>query len=71
MLKKKISMKWCFFSTELKVGMEREKYPEYLDEFEEGVKDDVLMINQISLEDIQEEEKHLRDEHVQWVSLWI
>ena len=51
--------------------MEREKYPEYLDEFEEGVKDDVLMINQISLEDIQEEEKHLRDEHVQWVYIWI
>ena len=37
---------------------------EYLDEFEQDVKNDVLMIGNISLEDIQEEERRLRDEHI-------
>jgi hypothetical protein len=39
---------------------------EYLDEFEQDVKDDVLMIGNISLEDIQEEERRLRDEHISY-----
>lgn len=39
----------------------------YLDHFEAGVKDDVVMLGSISLEDVQEEEKHLRDEHVQYL----
>lgn len=47
--------------------MEKEEYPAYLNEFEEGVKDDVVMLGQISLEEVQEEEKRLRDEHIQWV----
>lgn len=51
--------------------MEKEEYPAYLNEFEEGVKDDVVMLGQISLEEVQEEEKRLRDEHIQWViSFW-
>jgi hypothetical protein len=36
-----------------------------LDEFEEGVKDEVVMLGQISLEEVQEEEKRLRDEHIE------
>lgn len=47
--------------------MEKEEYPAYLNEFEEGVKDDVVMLGQISLEEVQEEEKRLRDEHIQLV----
>ena len=39
----------------------------YLDHFEAGVKDDVVMLGTISLEDVQEEEKQLRDEHVQYL----
>ena len=38
---------------------------EYLDEFEEGVKDEVVMLGQISLDEVQEEEKRLRDEHIE------
>ena len=36
----------------------------YLDDFEEEVKEDVLMIGNVSLEEVQEEERRLRDEHV-------
>lgn len=53
--------------SELKLAMEKEEYPAYLNEFEEGVKDDVVMLGQISLEEVQEEEKRLRDEHIQYL----
>ena len=39
----------------------------YLDHFEAGVKDDVVMLGSITLDDVQEEEKHLRDEHVEYL----
>ncbi|XP_069105787.1 capping protein inhibiting regulator of actin dynamics-like [Argopecten irradians] len=39
----------------------------HLEQFEEGVKDDVVMLGQISLEDVQEEEKQLRDEHIRYM----
>ena len=39
----------------------------YLDQFEAGVKDDVVMLGSISLDEVQEEEKHLRDEHVEYL----
>ena len=40
---------------------------DYLNNFLEGVRDDVLMIGQISLDEVQEEERRLRDEHVTYV----
>lgn len=39
----------------------------YLDDFEKGVKDDLLVIGNVSLEDVQEEERQLRDEHIQYL----
>lgn len=39
---------------------------DYLDEFDQDVKEDVLMIGNISLEDIQEEERRLRDDHISY-----
>lgn len=53
--------------SELRLQMEEEEMSPYLDHFEAGVKDDVVMLGSISLEDVQEEEKHLRDEHVQYL----
>jgi hypothetical protein len=54
-----------FFFIELKLEIEKAELGEYLDEFEEGVKDEVVMLGQISLEEVQEEEKRLRDEHIE------
>jgi hypothetical protein len=54
-----------FFYIELKLEIEKAELGEYLDEFEEGVKDEVVMLGQISLEEVQEEEKRLRDEHIE------
>ena len=60
-------MFFFFHFPELKLQMEEEEMSPYLDHFEAGVKDDVVMLGSISLEDVQEEEKHLRDEHVQYL----
>lgn len=37
----------------------------YVNQFDDGVKDDLLMIGNVSLEDVQAEERQLRDEHIQ------
>ena len=37
----------------------------YMNQFDDGVKDDLLMIGNIGLEDVQAEERQLRDEHIQ------
>ncbi|CAD5113719.1 DgyrCDS2883 [Dimorphilus gyrociliatus] len=50
--------------TELQCEIEKDKVEEYVSKFEEGVRDDVVMIGSISLEEVQEEEKRLRDEHI-------
>lgn len=39
--------------SELKLRLEEEDIAPYVDDFEEGVKDDVLMIGSITLEDVQ------------------
>lgn len=49
--------------------MEESEMSPYINQFEDGVKDDLLMIGNISLEDVQEEEKQLRDEHIQVASV--
>lgn len=53
--------------SELKLEIEKAELGEYLDEFEEGVKDEVVMLGQISLDEVQEEEKRLRDEHIEYL----
>ncbi|OWF49741.1 uncharacterized protein LOC110451314 [Mizuhopecten yessoensis] len=53
--------------SELKQEIEDAELGPHLEQFEEGVKDDVVMLGQISLEDVQEEEKHLRDEHIRYM----
>ncbi|XP_013405388.1 uncharacterized protein LOC106170172 [Lingula anatina] len=50
--------------SELRLAMEEEDIQEYVEGFETDVRDEVLMIGNISLEEIQEEEKRLRDEHI-------
>lgn len=50
---------------ELKLQIEKSELGPYLDDFEEGIKDEVVMLGQISLEEVQEEEKRLRDEHIE------
>ncbi|XP_035825164.1 uncharacterized protein LOC101851493 [Aplysia californica] len=49
---------------ELRLQIEEEELKSYLLDFEEGVRDDVVMVGSISLEEVQEEERRLRDEHV-------
>ena len=39
--------------TELKMELEEEPIGDYVEDFEEGVRDDVLMIGSISLEEVQ------------------
>lgn len=58
-----------FYFSELKLEIEKCELDPYLDHFEEGVKDEVVMLGQISLEEVQEEEKRLRDEHIELVVL--
>ena len=41
--------------SELKLRLEEEDIAPYVDDFEEGIKDDVLMIGAITLEDVQVE----------------
>lgn len=54
---------------ELKLEMEEEEMSPYMNQFDDGVKDDLLMIGNIALEDVQAEERQLRDEHIQvWLS---
>ncbi|XP_045180354.2 uncharacterized protein LOC123539694 isoform X3 [Mercenaria mercenaria] len=53
--------------TKLKLEMEESEMSPYLDHFEAGVRDDVLMIGNVSLEDVQTEERQLRDEHIQYL----
>ncbi|XP_041465232.1 uncharacterized protein LOC121415911 isoform X1 [Lytechinus variegatus] len=48
----------------LRQELEEEKIDPYIDRFEDNVRDDVLMIGNISLEEVQEEERRLRDEHI-------
>lgn len=50
--------------TQLQSELEKEEVNEYISKFENDVKNDVLMIGSISLEEVQEEEKRLRDEHI-------
>ena len=47
--------------------MEEEELAAYLAEFERGVEQDVVMLGSISLEEVQEEERRLRDEHVTYL----
>lgn len=47
--------------------MEQEELAAYLAEFEQGVEEDVVMLGSISLEEVQEEEQRLRDEHVAYL----
>ncbi|XP_052761377.1 uncharacterized protein LOC128204074 isoform X2 [Mya arenaria] len=53
--------------TKLKLEMEEQEMSPYLNQFEDGVKDDLLMIGNVSLEDVQAEERQLRDEHIQYL----
>lgn len=52
---------------ELRLQIEDEKLASYLDDFEAGIVDDVVMLGSISLQEVQEEERHLRDEHVAYL----
>ncbi|XP_077989963.1 uncharacterized protein LOC144444426 [Glandiceps talaboti] len=49
---------------ELTLELEKEEIDPYVTEFDDKVRDDVLMIGNISLEDVQDEERRLRDEHI-------
>lgn len=53
--------------SELRLQIEEEELKSYVLDFEEGIRDEVLMLGSISLEDVQEEEKKLRDEHVKYL----
>ncbi|KAL3889356.1 hypothetical protein ACJMK2_001700 [Sinanodonta woodiana] len=53
--------------TELRQRMETEEMSPYLEHFEEGIKEDVVMLGHIKLDEVQEEEKHLRDEHIRYM----
>jgi len=46
-----------------KLAMAEEEIGWYLQEFEKYVEEEVLMIGNISLSEVQEEERHIRDEH--------
>ncbi|XP_033640408.1 uncharacterized protein LOC117300735 [Asterias rubens] len=48
----------------LRQEMEEEEIDPYISQFDDTIKDDVLMIGNISLEEVQEEERRLRDEHI-------
>ncbi|KAH3752765.1 hypothetical protein DPMN_187391, partial [Dreissena polymorpha] len=53
--------------TKLRLEMEEQEMAPYLHQFEEGVRDDLLMVGNVSLEDVQAEERQLRDEHIQYL----
>ncbi|XP_022101493.1 uncharacterized protein LOC110985071 [Acanthaster planci] len=48
----------------LRQEMEEEEIDPYISQFDDTIRDDVLMIGNISLEEVQEEERRLRDEHI-------
>ncbi|KAK3732447.1 hypothetical protein RRG08_037451 [Elysia crispata] len=52
---------------DLRVQIEEEELQSYLADFEAGVKDEVVLLGSISLEEVQEEERRLRDEHVKYL----
>ena len=52
--------------SELRTEIEQEEIDPYVKEFEDGIRDDVLMVGSIRLEDIQDEERRLRDEHISY-----
>ena len=54
-------------SPDLRVQIEEEELQSYLADFEAGVKDEVVLLGSISLEEVQEEERRLRDEHVKYL----
>lgn len=49
---------------DLKQGLAEEEIKVYLDEFEQRVEQEILMIGNISLDDVQDEERRLREEHI-------
>ncbi|XP_028404973.1 uncharacterized protein LOC114527499 isoform X2 [Dendronephthya gigantea] len=51
---------------ELKLQMADSTVEKYVEDFHQDVEDEILMIGSITLEDVQEEERHLRDEHIQY-----
>ncbi|KAK7489378.1 hypothetical protein BaRGS_00019322 [Batillaria attramentaria] len=53
--------------SELRLEIEKEELAAYLADFERDVQDDVVMLGSISLEEVQEEERRLRDEHVSYL----
>ncbi|KAL5014640.1 hypothetical protein ScPMuIL_008910 [Solemya velum] len=53
--------------SELRMAMEEASIEPYVDTFEEGVQDDVVMLGSISLDEVQDEEQRLRDEHVRYL----
>lgn len=53
--------------SELRLQIEKEELAAYLADFERDVQDDVVMLGSISLEEVQEEERRLRDEHVSYL----
>ncbi|KAJ8020621.1 hypothetical protein HOLleu_40259 [Holothuria leucospilota] len=48
----------------LRSTLEAESIDPYVDRFDDSIRDEVLMIGNISLEEVQEEERRLRDEHI-------
>ncbi|XP_041361349.1 uncharacterized protein LOC121377431 [Gigantopelta aegis] len=50
--------------SELRLEIEEAKLGPYLEDFADGVKDDVVLLGEISLDEIQDEERRLRDEHI-------
>ncbi|KAK6182267.1 hypothetical protein SNE40_009987 [Patella caerulea] len=50
--------------SELRLQIEDDELKQYVSRFDTAVKDDVVMLGKIPLEEIQEEERRLRDEHV-------
>lgn len=50
--------------TSLRTQIETTTVRKYLDEFEDEIKDDVVMLAPVSIEEIQQEELRLREEHV-------
>ncbi|XP_071854026.1 uncharacterized protein [Apostichopus japonicus] len=48
----------------LETTLKDELIDPYVDRFDDSIQDEVLMIGNISLEEVQEEERRLRDEHI-------
>ncbi|ELU07382.1 hypothetical protein CAPTEDRAFT_226170 [Capitella teleta] len=50
--------------TDLRTELEEAPISNYVEQFTEGIREDVLLVGNIHLEEIQEEELRLRDEHI-------